>query len=113
MANYILVVNRILRELCKDFGVPTPELIIESPSKSLYGWYDGDNGIHICSDTLKSLSNSITTLRHEFAHYVQDLYDEYKKPELQAKRFEKNTLALEILPISQTRLTDFFIFCKL
>lgn len=104
--NYFLVALRILRKLSREFDVPIPDLIQESPSK-LFGWYCFDE-IHISVDTLRSIHQTVKTSRHEFAHYLQDLFNIKNKTEVQARKFERNILALGKLPKSQTVLTEFF-----
>jgi len=98
------VVKNILQKLSLEFGVKKPNLSLKSMER-LHGFYTL-NTITLNLNTLhNNLSTAIKTVRHEFCHYLEDALslDECKS-ELKARRFEKNILALSILPKNQTRL---------
>ena len=101
---YFLVAERLLRKLSREFKVPIPELIVESLPKLAGCYYCGE--IHIDPNVLRSLSETVKTVKHEFAHYLQDYFNLTKKPEVHARRFETNRLALGVLPKNQTRLVE-------
>lgn len=103
--NYLSVAVKILTNLSREFDVPVPDLIQEAPDPKLGGWYSFDT-IHICSDMLKSPHYTLSIARHEFAHYLQDLNGLKERIEFHARKFEKNRLALGILPKTQTTLVE-------
>jgi hypothetical protein len=98
------VVQNIVAKLSSEFGVEKPKLIVKSMSK-LHGFYAVDV-ITLNLDTLhNNLSVAIKTVRHEFCHYLEDILDlPENKSEIKARRFEKNILALGILPKNQRKL---------
>ena len=99
---YFLVAHRILAKLSKEFDVEVPELLIDCPTE-ISGYYCCGE-VHINEEILRSMHDTIVTVRHEFAHYLQDLWNINRKPEVLAHRFEKNLLALGKLPKCQTVL---------
>lgn len=107
MTNYFVLAHNILFRLCKEFDVDVPLLIADGEycddCDACYFAYE----IHIHPKTLKNLERTVICVRHEFAHYIQDLKGIEKRIERQAKRFEKKTSALGIVPKSQKILTDF------
>jgi len=105
--NYFIFGCRILQKLSGEFDVPIPELIQASPQKHLSGWYFFDE-IHISPESLKNQFETLRVARHEFAHYLADLLN-IKINELQARKFERNMLALGKLPKSQTILNQFLV----
>ena len=98
------VVQNVLAKLSFEFGVDKPKLLVKHLSK-LHGFYAIDV-ITLNSDTLhNNLSVAIKTVRHEFCHYLEDILNlPDNKSEMKARRFEKNILALGILPKNQTKL---------
>ena len=100
------ILNNTLNRLAKEFGVSKPNLLIR-PLTGLWGTYSILR-TEITIDTKifqTNISKAITTLKHEFYHYLEDIQDlDDKKSELKARRFEKNPLSFIILPKSQTQL---------
>ena len=107
MTNYFLLAHNLLYRLCRNFDVAVPPLIDDAEycddCDACYFPYE----IHIHPEVFKNMSRTITCIRHEFAHYMQDLNGIEKRIEKQARRFEKDIFALGILPKSQKTLTDF------
>ena len=101
--------SRSLKGLAETFGVRKPNLLVTSLKKA-HGFYALDT-ITINVATLRNnLSLALTTLRHEFCHYLQDELElDDRKPELNAIRFEKNILTLGVKPISQRLLQEFVV----
>jgi len=95
--------------LARDFGVEKPKLLAKN-LKGIHGYYIF-NKIIINLDTLhNNLSRAVETVRHEFCHYLMDfLVLDDRRSELKAKRFERNMLALGVLPINQRLLTNFAV----
>lgn len=101
------VLDKVLSNLSKQYAVPKPKLLCK-PLKKLWGYYAPDTIIISLSLLHSDLSTATRVLRHEFYHYLEyelDLHEQ--KSELKARRFEKNIWTCQILPISQTVLTDF------
>jgi len=98
------VVQNVLAKLSLEFGVEEPKLLAKS-MKLLHGFYTLGT-ITLNLNTLhNNLSAAVKTVRHEFCHYLEDiLWLPENKSELKARRFEKNVLALGVLPKNQTRL---------
>jgi len=99
--------DKVLSKLSKQYAVPKPKLLCKT-LKKLWGYY-APNTIVISLRLLhRDLSTATRTLRHEFYHYLEDeLCLDDRTTELKARRFEKNIWACEVLPITQTILTDF------
>ena len=103
--NYFLVLDKLLCKLSREFNIPTPELVSGCPTNLSGCYYCGE--IHIAEDVLHNLHEAVKTLKHEFAHYLQDYLGLTKRTEIQAKRFEKNMFVLGRLPHSQTLISSF------
>lgn len=99
---YLNVAQELLKKLAEDFDVPLPDLVV-SDFKNCAGCYFAFE-IHIDRRTLQNLHDTVIVARHEFAHYLQDVWSLDQKSELYARRFEKNILALGILPKTQTKI---------
>ena len=100
----IVIIQNTVKRLCHEFGVPSPKLTIK-PLKTLHGFYTLDE-ITLNFETLvNNLGEAVRTIRHEFAHYLEDyLALPQKKSELKAKHFENNIHALGLLPKNQKKL---------
>lgn len=107
MTNYFLLAHNLLHRLCKEFDVAIPSLNCDTEycndCDACYFAYE----IHVHPQTFKNMGRTVTCIRHEFAHYMQDLNGIEKRLEKQARRFEKNIFALGILPKPQKTLTEF------
>ena len=102
---YFLVAHKILAKLSREFGVSIPDLDADCPANLSGCYYCGE--VHVNEETLRSIVRTVKTSRHEFAHYLQDLFNLEGKAELKARRFERNLFALGLLPKSQTVLVSF------
>lgn len=109
LPKHFSAVHKVLLRLCEEYDVEVPKLDVDMslcPPKceACYSKFE----IHMNRSTFHSLSNAVTTLRHEFAHYLSELADlPSKREEIRAKRFEKGFPMEGVQPKSQTTIERF------